>query len=186
MTTDPTTTPAPTAGDAPTALGAPDDTAARATAAPAAATSADEERAPDNAGGTRLWVERIGNRRYVGHSSRGARVEIGDISYQQAFTPGELLKIALAGCSGLSADTAMARRLGDDVEVTIEVEGAADPDEDRYPKLAERLVVDLTSLEPDARERLLTVMRRAIDQHCTVGRSLDAGAEIELTVVGER
>jgi uncharacterized OsmC-like protein len=150
----------------------------------AAAGAAQE--APANAGDTRLWVERTGTRRYVGHSSRGARVEIGDISYDEAFTPGELLKIALAGCSGLSADAAMARRLGDDVDVTIEVGGLSDEAEDRYPALAERLVVDLSGLEPDARDRLLTVMHRAIDQHCTVGRTLQAGAQVELTVVGER
>ena len=141
---------------------------------------------PQNAGGTRLWVERTGARRYVGHSSRGARVEIGDISYDEAFTPGELMKIALAGCSGLSADNAVARRLGDDVDVTIEVEGPADDAEDRYPRLTERFSVDLSGLEPDQRERLLTVMHRAIDQHCTVGRTLKAGAEVELTVTGER
>ncbi len=141
---------------------------------------------PANAGGTRLWVERTGKRRYVGHNSRGARVEIGDIAYDEAFTPGELMKVALAGCSGLSADAALARRLGDDVPVTIEVEGLADDDEDRYPALAERLVVDLSALDPAARDRLLTVVHRAIDQHCTVGRTLDAGAQVSLTVVGER
>jgi len=145
-----------------------------------------EATTPQNANGTRLWVERTGGRRYVGHNSRGARVEIGDISYDEAFTPGELLKIALAGCSGLSADNAVARRLGDDVAVTIDVEGLADDDEDRYPQLVERFSVDLSGLEPDQRERLLTVMHRAIVQHCTVGRTLKAGAEVELTVVGER
>jgi len=141
---------------------------------------------PLNAGGTRLWVERTGSRRYVGRSSRGARVEIGDIAYGDAFTPGELLKIALAGCSGLASDAAIARRLGDDVAVTIEVEGPSDEAEDRYPALAERLVVDLSGLEPDARDRLLTVVHRAIEQHCTVGRTLQAGASVDLTVVGER
>ena len=145
-----------------------------------------EATTPQNANDTRLWVERTGKRRYVGHNSRGGRVEIGDISYDEAFTPGELLKVALAGCSGLSADNAVARRLGDDVAVTIDVEGLADDDEDRYPQLVERFSVDLSGLEPDQRERLLTVMHRAIDQHCTVGRTLKAGAEVELTVVGER
>jgi len=141
---------------------------------------------PANAGGTRLWVERTGTRRYVGRSSRGASVEIGDIAYEGAFTPGELMKIALAGCSGLASDAAIARRLGDDVPVTIEVEGLADADEDRYPALAEKLVVDLSSLDQAARERLLTVVHRAIEQHCTVGRTLQAGATVDLTVVGER
>lgn len=158
----------------------PEDAAPTAVPAPVPAV------APANAGGTRLWVERTGTRRYVGHSSRGARVEIGDIAYDEAFTPGELLKIALAACSGLSSDAALARRLGDDVPVTIEVEGLADDDEDRYPVLAEKLVVDLSSLDAAARERLLTVVHRAIDQHCTVGRTLQAGAQVSLSVVGER
>lgn len=161
---------------------APDAVAASPAHVPAPIPS----REPANAGGTRLWVERTGTRRYVGRSSRGATVEIGDIAYEGAFTPGELMKIALAGCSGLSSDAALARRLGDDVPVTIEVEGLADEAEDRYPALTERLVVDLSSLDPAARERLLTVVHRAIDQHCTVGRTLQAGATVDLTVVGER
>lgn len=139
-----------------------------------------------NAHDTRLWVERTGERRYVGHNSRGARVEIGDIKYDGAFTPGELAKIALAGCSGLSADVPLSRRLGDDVAVTIEVGGLSDPDENLYPELVENLVVDLSSLDPEERARLVTVLQRAIDAACTVGRTFKAGASVELTVTGER
>ena len=138
-----------------------------------------------NAHDTRLWVERTGERRYVGHNSRGGVVEIGDIKYPDAFTPGELLKLALAGCSGLSADHAIARRLGDDVAVTVEVGGMADQDDDRYPALAERLVVDMSSLSQEDRDRLLVVVNRAIDEHCTVGRTVKAGATVTLTVDGE-
>jgi len=138
-----------------------------------------------NSHDTRLWVERTGERRYVGHNSRGAVVELGDIKYPGAFTPGELLKIALAGCSGLSVDHAIARRLGDDVALTIEVGGMADEDEDRYPALAERLVVDMSSLSQEDRTRLLAVMNRAIVEHCTVGRTVKAGATVTVTVDGE-
>lgn len=138
-----------------------------------------------NLGDTRLWVERVGERRYVGHNSRGARVEVGDIKYPEAFTPGELLKISLAACGGLTADRALARRLGDDVAVTIEVGGLADPASDRYPALAERLVVDLSGLPDDERAKLLVVLHRAIEEHCTVARTLHAGATTSLTVEGE-
>jgi uncharacterized OsmC-like protein len=139
-----------------------------------------------NAGDTRLWVERTGIRRYTGRSSRGAQVLIGSVEDEGVFTPGELMKIALAGCSGLAADAALRHRLGDDVEVSISVSGMGDEVEDRYPALAEELVVDLSSLDETARERLLTVLHRAIDQHCTVGRTLQHGASVELTVTGER
>lgn len=151
-------------------------------------TTTDAARSTDplaNAGDTRLWVERVGHRRYVGHNSRGASVEIGDMTYGDVFTPGELLKVALAGCSGLSSDFAMSRRLGDDVAATIEVGGLADEAEDRYPALAERLVVDLAGLADDERERLLVVLNRAIEEHCTVGRTLKAAATVTLTVDGE-
>ena len=149
----------------------------------------DQTAAPDitrNAGDTELWVERTGKRLYTGRNSRGAEVSIGGVEVDGAFSPGELLKIALAGCSGLSADSKLTHRLGDDVDVVIKVTGMADADQDRYPAFAEELVVDLSSLDAEARERLITVVHRAIDSHCTVGRTLDAGATVQLTVTGER
>ena len=131
---------------------------------------------------TDLWVERTGIRRYTGRSSRGAEVLIGSETDEGVFTPGELLKIALAGCSGLSSDQPLRRRLGDDYRAVIRVSGPADRDEERYPRLAERLEVDLSGLDAEERERLLVVVRRAIDSVCTVGRTLKAGAEVTLDV----
>ena len=133
----------------------------------------------------RLWVERIGHRRYTGHNDRGARVEIGNTGDEGVFGPVELMKLALAGCAGLTADNPLSRRLGDDVPVTIEVGGPTDGPEDRVPAFAERLVVDLTSLADDEREKLLVVLDRAITEHCTVSRTLQAGATVTLTVAGE-
>ncbi len=131
---------------------------------------------------TELWVERTGIRRYTGRSSRGAEVLIGSESDEGVFTPGELLKIALAGCSGLSSDQPLRRRLGDDYRAVIRVAGPADRDEERYPRLAETLEVDLSGLSAEDIERLLLVVNRAIDQVCTVGRTLKAGAEIAFEV----
>ncbi|HCA52831.1 MAG TPA: hypothetical protein DEP24_08025 [Mycobacterium sp.] len=132
---------------------------------------------------TELWVERTGIRRYTGRSSRGAEVLIGSESDEGVFTPGELLKIALAGCSGLSSDQPLRRRLGDDYRAVIRVVGPADRDEERSPRLAETLEVDLSGLSAEEKERLLVVVDRAIDQVCTVGRTLKAGAEIAFEVV---
>ncbi|MBU5423478.1 OsmC family protein [Cellulomonas hominis] len=133
----------------------------------------------------RLWVERTGTRTYTGRNTRGAEVSIGPVEAGAVFTPGELLKIALAGCSGMSADHALSHRLGDDVAVTVEVEGANLREEDRYPHLQERMIVDLTGLDEATRERLLRVVHRAVDEHCTVGRTVKAGATVDLEVVGE-
>ena len=131
---------------------------------------------------TQLWVERTGIRRYTGHSSRGAEVLIGSESDEGVFTPGELLKIALAGCSGLSSDQPLRRRLGDDYRTVIRVCGSADRDEERYPRLEETLEIDLSGLSDGDKDRLLLVVSRAIEQLCTVGRTLKAGTEISFEV----
>ena len=131
---------------------------------------------------TELWVERTGVRRYTGRSTRGAEVLIGSDDVEGVFTPGELLKIALAACSGMSSDQPLRRRLGDDYATTIRVSGVADREQERYPLLAESLEIDLSSLSADEKARLLTVVERAIDTVCTVGRTLKSGTEVTFEV----
>jgi uncharacterized OsmC-like protein len=132
---------------------------------------------------TDLWVERIGVRRYTGHSSRGAQVHIGSEDVEGVFTPGELMKIALAACSGLSSDSPLARRLGDDYHATVRVSGEADREQEVYPLLEETLEIDLSGLDDAERARVLSVVQRAVDQVCTVGRTLKAGTKVDFRVV---
>jgi uncharacterized OsmC-like protein len=132
---------------------------------------------------TELWVERTGTRRYTGQSSRGAEVLIGSEDIDGVFTPGELLKIALAACSGMSSDHPLAHRLGDDYQATIRVSGDADRDREIYPLLQETLEVDLSGLDDAEKTRVLTVVQHAIDQVCTVGRTLKSGTKITLEVI---
>lgn len=107
---------------------------------------------------------------------------IGSESVDGVFTPGELLKIALAACTGMSSDLPLSRRLGDNFDSKVTVSGSADRENERYPELREVLAVDLSELDPDAQQRLLTVVERAIDKVCTVGRTLKAGAEVSLEI----
>lgn len=132
---------------------------------------------------TQLWVERTGVRRYTGHSSRGAQVLVGSEDVDGVFTPGELLKIALAACSGMASDQPLAHRLGDDYRAVIRVSGAADRDQERYPLLQETLEVDLSGLTDEQVQRLLVVVNRAVDQVCTVGRTLKSGTTVTFEVV---
>jgi len=131
---------------------------------------------------TELWVERTGVRRYTGRSSRGAEVLVGSEDVEGVFTPGELLKIALAACSGMASDHPLRRRLGDDYPVTIRVSGDADRENEVYPLLEETLELDLSGLTDDEVARLLTVAERAVDQVCTVGRTLKAGTKVTFQV----
>jgi uncharacterized OsmC-like protein len=132
---------------------------------------------------TELWVERTGVRRYTGHSSRGAEVLVGSEDVEGVFTPGELMKIALAACSGMSSDAPLRRRLGDDYATTIRVSGPPDREQERYPLLEEKLEIDLSGLSECEVARLMTVVERAIDQVCTVGRTLKSGTEVTFEIV---
>ena len=131
---------------------------------------------------TELWVERTGTRRYTGHSSRGAQVLVGSEDVDGVFTPGELMKIALAACSGMSSDQPLARRLGDDYRAVVKVSGTADRDQERYPLLEEKLELDLSGLTAEEKERLFVVVNRAVDLVCTVGRTLKSGTDVTFEV----
>lgn len=131
---------------------------------------------------TQLWVERTGTRRYTGHSSRGAQVLVGSEDVEGVFTPGELLKIALAACSGMASDQPLARRLGDDYRAVIRVSGAADREKEVYPLLEETLELDLSGLSDEDRQRVRTVVDRAVDAVCTVGRTLRSGSTVTFGV----
>jgi uncharacterized OsmC-like protein len=131
---------------------------------------------------TDLWVERTGVRRYTGHSSRGAEVLVGSEDVDGVFTPGELLKIALAACSGMSSDHALRSRLGDDYPATVRVSGPADREQERYPLLEEHLEVDLSGLSEEEIRKLKVIVERSIEKVCTVGRTLKSGTEVTFEV----
>ena len=131
---------------------------------------------------TELWVERTGVRRYTGRSSRGAEVLVGNEDVEGVFTPGELLKIALAACSAMASDAPLQRRLGQDYRTTIRVAGPADREQERYPLFEERMELDLSGLSEAELARVLTVVERAVDQVCTVGRTLKSGTKVTFEV----
>src|SRR5699024_3189520 len=57
----------------------------------------DETPAPTRA----LWAERQGGPQYIARNGRGAEVRIGSGDTEGVFSPGELLKVALAACTAL-------------------------------------------------------------------------------------
>ncbi|WP_330182369.1 OsmC family protein [Nocardia sp. NBC_01503] len=145
-------------------------------------TAAPQSAAPASADApVELWAERTGTRAYTGRNNRGGEVLIASAGVPGAFTPGELLKIALAGCTGLSADFTLARKLGDDFDATVRVSGDADRENETYPELNESFDLDLSELDDATRERLLVAAQRSIDRVCTVGRTLKAGTTVNLT-----
>lgn len=141
-------------------------------------------RVGDRIGPGSVSVTRTGSRTYEGMNERGSTVRIGPADAEGHFTPGELLKLALIGCAGMSADRVAARRLGDDVAITIWAHGRSDHDENRYRRVDQEVLIDLSGLEPDERSKLIEIMTRAIARGCTVARSVEGAIDLGTTIDG--
>src|SRR5690554_6211659 len=88
--------------------------------------------APGPAPPRALRAEREGGPVYTGRNERGAEVRIGRSDVEGVFSPGELLQLALAACTALSADHPLRSRLGTDFPAVVGVSGAPVQGENRY------------------------------------------------------
>jgi uncharacterized OsmC-like protein len=126
---------------------------------------------------TPLHIERAAPKSYVGRNARGAEVMIGSGDADGVFSPGELLAVALAACALLSADHTIASRLGDDFAASVDIEQTKPDGEDRYDRIASTIRANLGALDETQVAALAERAQRAIDRLCTVGHTLDEGAE---------
>ena len=110
--------------------------------------------------GKRLWVERNKDGSWDAFSEDGAHIKFGKGRGQ--FTPGDLMKIALAGCAALSSQFAVEHTLGEGKGAKIVVDGTYDADNDAYIGFDEQVVSD-----EDA-EKFKERVTRHIDKGCTV------------------
>ncbi len=134
---------------------------------------------------TALWAERTGTRTYIGRSSTGAEVTIAPHGTEGAFSPSDLFALGLAACNLMSADSVLARRLGDDFDATVGVQTRLVGGQNRYGRADVEIVVDLTNLSTEERDQLVELVHRAVERGCTVGRTLDAGMPQQLHVTSE-
>lgn len=131
----------------------------------------------------KLRVERTGVRQGVATNGRGAELRYGPQEQEGSFTPGELLALALAACNLMSADHALARRLGEQVRASGTVTTVKDVPSNAYVDSAVDLEIEgAAELDEQTWERLLDVARRAIENSCTVGRTLERGLGHTLTI----
>lgn len=124
-----------------------------------------------------VWVDRTGTRELVGRTRSGVEIPIGQ--GEGRATPGELLKLALIGCAGMSADFTIARRLGDDFPMRIYAHGVSDEHTNRYESVDEQMQLDLSALSDEEAEHLRRLIRSAIGVGCTVERTLSEPPEID-------
>jgi uncharacterized OsmC-like protein len=128
-----------------------------------------------------LEVQRDGQHAFVGRNDRGAEVRIGRKGAEGAFSPAELLQIAAAGCSAVTAEELITRRIGEDAKFRVTVsadrrEGASELD-----AVHVAFDVDVSTLAADQREALAGAVDRAIERLCTVSRTLKKGIPVTET-----
>ncbi len=132
-----------------------------------------------------LWAERQGGPVYLARNGRGAEVRLGSGDTEGVFSPGELLKIALAACTALSADHVLRSRLGDDFPAVVGVSSTGVEGENRYGHLDVELLLDLAELDDEKRTKLAERVERTSGRQCTVGRTLKAGAGYDVNITHE-
>lgn len=118
-----------------------------------------------------LHLERTGVRTYIARNDRGAEVRIGKGSGE--FSPGDLLKLALAGCNAMSSDSRMAAVLGDDFAQITTVDGDYNEADDVFESFSMELIQDLSALSDTEQADLLRRAEAAIARYCTIGHTLD-------------
>lgn len=125
-----------------------------------------------------LEVQRDGQHAFIGRNDRGAEVRLGRTGAEEAFSPAELLQIAAAGCSAVTAEELITRRIGEDAKFRVTVsadrrEGASELD-----AVHVAFDVDVSTLAADQREALAGAVDRAIERLCTVSRTLKKGIPV--------
>ncbi|MGW4486519.1 OsmC family protein [Amycolatopsis sp. NPDC004368] len=119
-----------------------------------------------------LEVQREGEHQFVGRNERGAEVRIGRKGAEGAFSPSELLQIATAGCSAVTAEHLITRRIGEDSKFRVGVTADRQEGASELDGVHVTFDVDVSSLDAQQREDLAAAVDRAIDRLCTVSRTL--------------
>ena len=136
--------------------------------------------------GKRLWVERNKDGSWDAFSEDGAHIKFGKGRGQ--FTPGDLMKVALAGCAALSSQFAIEHTLGDGKGARIVVDGTYDADSDAYINFNEQVVVDATDakLSEEDADKLKERVTRHIEKGCSVNHTYVQETPVRMDVTVRR
>lgn len=136
--------------------------------------------------GKRLWVERNKDGSWDAFSDDGAHIKFG--KGRGVFTPGDLMKIALAGCAALSSQFAIEHTLGDGKGARIVVDGTYDADSNAYINFNEQVVVDATDakLSEEDANKLKERVTRHIEKGCTVKHTYVQETPVRMDVTVRR
>lgn len=130
----------------------------------------------------RLWVKKNKDGSWDAFSDDGAHIKFGKGRGQ--FTPGDLMKIALAGCAALSSEFAVEHALGEGKGARIVVDGTYDADNDSYINFNEQVMIDATdaSLSEDDVETLKKRVKAHIEKGCTVMHTYERETPVRMDI----
>ncbi|WP_307868394.1 OsmC family protein [Umezawaea beigongshangensis] len=117
-------------------------------------------------------LRRTAQHRFTARNDRGAEVQIGRAGQDGSFTPVELLLAAAAGCVAVTAESLVERRIGEGAEIRASAEAVRTPDGHSVVEIPLALDFDVSALDDAQRAALDTAVRRAVEQLCTVTRTL--------------
>ncbi len=137
---------------------------------------------PEAFGPGSVWADRVGHRSLIGCTQKGVEIPIGHGEGEAS--PGELLKLALIGCAGMTSDQALSRRLGDDYKARFWAHGLSDAEDNRYHRIEQDVQLELDGLDEKALRTLAAVFARAVAAGCTVERTVVPGAEVVHRILG--
>ena len=132
-------------------------------------------------------VERTGPLRFRATNSRGTTLDLGT-GEDSAFTPVELLLVALAGCSAIDVDAITGKRAQpEDFRVTAGGDKVRDGDGNHLTGLTLDFAVRFP--DDDAGAAAEAVLRRAVelshDRLCTVSRTVELGTPVGVRLRGD-
>lgn len=119
---------------------------------------------------------------YLATNERGGTLRFGPKT-EDGFTPVELLLAAVAGCSGIDVDYMTSRRAE---PLAFDAVSRATQEKGEEGNILRDIVVTFHLEFPEgedgdkARERIGAALKIAHEKTCTVSRTLEAGATVEL------
>lgn len=132
----------------------------------------------------KLWVERNCDGTWQAHSSDNATIRIG--KGEGMFNPGDLIKVALAACGGLSSEAAVKRLLGDGAKVRIDVSGDYDSDNDRYNSFSETVSLEGEDSKKPADDaeaaKVADRVSRHIAKDCTIAHTFRQATPVDIRI----
>ena len=131
-------------------------------------------------------LTRLGKGHYEATNARGGRLVLGQGGTDEAFSPVELLLVAIAGCGASDVDFITAKR-AEPTRFDVRMTGDKIRDERGNRLTNLRITFDVEFADDEAGRAARDILPRAVQQShdrlCTVSRNVEVGTPVEAVIV---